>query len=57
MPSKSPAMKKTMAAIAHGWKPPPGSSVADISKKVAMEFYKADERQAKAQGRDKGGKK
>jgi hypothetical protein len=31
--------------------------VADISKKVAMEFYKADERQAKAQGRDKGGKK
>jgi hypothetical protein len=56
MPSKSPAMKKTMAAIAHGWKPPPGSSVADISKSVATEFFKADQAKAKREGRDKGGK-
>ena len=57
MPSKSPAQKKTMAAIAHGWKPPPGSSVSDISKSVATEFYEADKRKAKAEGRDKGGGK
>ena len=57
MPSKSPAMKRTMAAIAHGWKPPPGSSVSDISKTVATEFFKADQAKAKREGRDKGGKK
>jgi hypothetical protein len=57
MPSKSPAMKKTMAAIAHGWKPPKGSSVADISPAVAKDFFEADQRKAKAEGRDKGGKK
>jgi hypothetical protein len=55
MVSKSPAQKKTMAAIAHGWKPPPGSSVSDISKTVATEFYKADQAKAKREGRDKGG--
>jgi hypothetical protein len=57
MPSKSPKMKKTMAAIAHGWKPPPGSSVSDITPTVAKEFHEADKRQARREGRDKGGKK
>ena len=31
-----------MAAIAHGWKPPKGSPVAQIPKKVAKDFVKAD---------------
>lgn len=47
MPSKSPAQKKTMAAIAHGWKPPKGSKVAKIPKKVAKEFNKADTKKGK----------
>ena len=57
MPSKSPAMKRTMAAIAHGWVPPKGSSVADITPTVAKEFHEADKRKARREGRDKGGKK
>ena len=44
MPSKSPEQKKTMAAIAHGWKPPKGSKVAKIPVKVAKEFNKADKK-------------
>ena len=47
MPSKSPEQKKTMAAIAHGWKPPKGSKVARIPVKVAKEFNKADKRKGK----------
>ncbi len=55
MPSKSPKQKKTMAAIAHGWKPPKGSSVADISPAIARDFFLADQKRAKAEDRDKGG--
>lgn len=44
MPSKSPAQKRTMAAIAHGWKPPSGSKVAAIPVGVAKDFNKADQR-------------
>lgn len=47
MPSKSPAQKKTMAAIAHGWRPPKGSKVSKIPKKVAKEFNAADKRKKK----------
>lgn len=53
MPSKSPAQKKTMAAIAHGWKPPKGSKVAKIPKKVAKEFNKADTTVAASKGKKK----
>ena len=42
MPSTSPEQKKTMAAIAHGWKPPAGSKVARIPVSVAKEFNRAD---------------
>jgi hypothetical protein len=41
MPSKSPAQARTMAAIAHGWKPPPESGI-DIPVKVAKEYSQAD---------------
>lgn len=44
MPSSSPAQKKTMAAIAHGWKPPAGSKVASIPLGVAKDFHAADKR-------------
>lgn len=47
MPSTSPKMKRTMAAIAHGWKPPKGSKVSKIPKKVAKEFAAADKRKKK----------
>lgn len=47
MPSTSPKQKKTMAAIAHGWKPPKGSKVAKIPKKVAKEFNAADKQKGK----------
>jgi hypothetical protein len=47
MPSKSPAQKRTMAALAHGWKPPKGSKVSKIPKKVAKEFNAADKRKKK----------
>lgn len=57
MPSTTPKQKHVMAAIAHGWKPPKGSSVSDISPQVAKDFFEADQRKAKAEGRDKGGKK
>ena len=30
-----------MAAVAHGWKPPPGSGI-DVPMKVAQEFNQAD---------------
>ena len=42
MPSSTPKQKRTMAAIAHGWKPPKGSKVAKIPKKVARDFNRAD---------------
>jgi hypothetical protein len=57
MPSKSPAQKRTMAAIAHGWKPPKGSKVAKIPKKVAKEFNKADTSGAKERLNRKGKRK
>lgn len=47
MPSKSPAQKKTMAAIAHGWRPPKGSKVSKIPKKVAKEFNVAADKRKK----------
>ena len=47
MPSTSAKQKKTMAAIAHGWKPPKGSKVAKIPKKVAKEFNAADKRKGR----------
>jgi hypothetical protein len=45
MPSKSPEQKKTMAAIAHGWKPK--GSAKGIPVSVAKEFAKADEKRSK----------
>ena len=42
MPSKSPAQRRTMAAIAHGWHPPASSGIK-IPVKVAKEFTKADQ--------------
>ncbi len=41
MPSRSPAQARTMAAVAHGWRPPASSGI-DIPVKVAKEFNKAD---------------
>lgn len=41
MPSKSPEQARTMAAVAHGWKPPKSSGI-NIPVKVAKEFNKAD---------------
>lgn len=43
MPSKSPAQARTMAAIAHGWKPPKSSGI-DIPVSVAKEFNEADKK-------------
>jgi len=40
MPSTSVKQKKTMAAIAHGWKPT--GKAKGIPKKVAKEFHRAD---------------
>ena len=40
MPSVSPAQKRTMAAVAHGWKP----DRIDIPVSVAKEFNQADKR-------------
>lgn len=47
MPSESPKQRRTMAAIAHGWRPPKGSKVAKIPVKVAKEFNRADEAKRK----------
>jgi hypothetical protein len=41
MPSHSPAQKRTMAAIAHGWRPPAASGI-HIPVSVAKEFNDAD---------------
>lgn len=41
MPSHSPAQARTMAAIAHGWKPTQGP-VSKIPVSVAKDFNKAD---------------
>ena len=41
MPSTSPAQKRTMAAIAHGWKPD-NPQIAKIPVSVAKEFDAAD---------------
>jgi len=57
MPSTSPAQKKTMRAIAHGWKPPKGSEVAKIPVDVAKDFFKADQAKARSEGRDKGARR
>ncbi len=46
MPSESPKQRRTMAAIAHGWKPKSGK-VAKIPVKVAKEFNRADARKKK----------
>lgn len=40
MPSKSLEQKKTMSAIAHGWKPK--GKAAGIPVSVAKEFHNAD---------------
>ena len=42
MPSVSPAQKRTMAAVAHGWKPD-NPKIARIPVKVAKEFNQADQ--------------
>jgi hypothetical protein len=41
MPSKSPAQRRLMAAVAHGWKPPASSGI-HVPKNVAIEFNRAD---------------
>ena len=46
MPSTSKKQAHTMAAVAHGWKPPSGSGI-DIPKKVAKDFFAADQKAAK----------
>lgn len=46
MPSTSPAQKRTMAAIAHGWKPD-NPKLAKIPVGVAKDFNKADQAKAK----------
>lgn len=43
MPSVSPAQKRTMAAIAHGWKPS-NSKLAKIPVSVAKEYNEADQK-------------
>jgi hypothetical protein len=45
MPSKSPAQRRLMAAVAHGWKKPGGGGPP---KKVAQEFNRADVAKRKA---------
>jgi hypothetical protein len=47
MPSHSPAQKRTMAAIAHGWRPPAASGI-HIPVSVAKEFNAADKARAHA---------
>lgn len=42
MPSRSPAQRRTMAAVAHGWHPPASSGIR-IPVSVAREFNKADQ--------------
>jgi hypothetical protein len=46
MPSSSPAQKRTMAAVAHGWKPD-NPKIARIPVKVAKEFNHADKLRAR----------
>jgi hypothetical protein len=41
MPSTSSAQARTMAAVAHGWKPD-NPKIARIPVKVAKEFNRAD---------------
>jgi hypothetical protein len=41
MPSTSKKQARTMAAVAHGWKPPASSGIS-IPMKVAKEFNTAD---------------
>lgn len=42
MPSSTPKQARTMAALAHGWKPKKGSKIGRIPLKVAKEFNQAD---------------
>ena len=51
MPSKSPAQKKLMDAVAHGWKKPGGGGP---SVKVAKEFVAADKKRGKPRGQRGG---
>ena len=46
MPSRSEAQRRTMAAVAHGWRPPAGSAVSRIPVSVAKEFNEADKAKA-----------
>ena len=45
MPSKTPKMRRTMAAAAHG---PKFAAKMDIPMKVAKKFNKADQKKRKA---------
>ena len=56
MPSRSPAQRRTMAAIAHGWRPPASSGI-NIPVKVAKEFNKADQLRSAATVKALRGKK
>lgn len=47
MPSRSPAQRRTMAAIAHGWQPPARSGI-HIPVGVAKEFNAADKARSAA---------
>jgi hypothetical protein len=48
MPSHSPEQKKTMAAIAHGWRPT--GPAASIPVSVAKEYFAADQAGAPQHG-------
>jgi hypothetical protein len=43
VPSVSPAQKKLMLAVAHGWHPPAESGI-HVPMKVAKEYVQADKR-------------
>ena len=47
MPSKTPAQKRLMDAVAHGWKKPGGGGP---SVKVAKDFVAADKKRGKPRG-------
>jgi hypothetical protein len=47
MPSKSPKQARTMAAIAHGWKPPKTSGI-NIPVSVAKDYNEADQKKRTA---------
>lgn len=55
MPSVSNRQRKTMSAIAHGWKPK--GTAKGIPVKVAKEFHQADAGKKWGAGHRKKGKK